>query len=262
MKSKIKYTLCILLSSLFTFFVCDAGNTVFKQLDAAYDGIQLKLEDDIVKLKDTNDNPIEIFTVDGTAYLPVRAISELMEIECNWNGDLKQIEIHDPKRRFPRQLDLNEVDWLSYQLRSFNEVGLYAFRHDKGREYFRFLYLPSFTEPCLIDIYLHNGKYELSFKKTNGAGGFYAGELIMEKTKELTASDLEQLKNRLEECGFWEAPFYNGTKDGTDGTSWIIEAVSCGKYNIVKAWSPEEGFVREIGELFIKLSGETITNLS
>ncbi len=183
MKSKIKYTLCILLSSLFTFFVCDAGNTVFKQLDAAYDGIQLKLEDDIVKFKDTNDNPIEIFTVDGTAYLPARAVSELMEIECTWNGDLKQIEIHDPKRRFPRQLDLNEVDWLSYQLRSFNEVGLYAFRHDKGREYFRFLYLPSFTEPCLIDIYLHNGKYELSFKKTNGAGGFYAGELHYGKNK-------------------------------------------------------------------------------
>ena len=56
-----------------------------------YNNIKLKLNGASLEPKDVNGNEVEPFIIDGTTYLPVRAISEALGLEVSWDDETKTV---------------------------------------------------------------------------------------------------------------------------------------------------------------------------
>lgn len=63
----------------------EAATAVKKQLDATYNGITITLDGATVEPKDAGGNTVEPFIVDGTTYLPVRALASALGLDVDWN---------------------------------------------------------------------------------------------------------------------------------------------------------------------------------
>ncbi len=72
-----------------------AADGYTKQLTANYVGVSLVIDGQLVVPKDVNGNLVEPFIVDGTTYLPVRAIAEALGKEVSWDGETKTVFIGD-----------------------------------------------------------------------------------------------------------------------------------------------------------------------
>ena len=85
-----------LISCVLIFSLC---NTAFaftnQQLNATYNNIKIKLYGDIITPKDANGNVVEPFIVDGTTYLPVRAIAEALGLTVNWDSSTQTVLLGD-----------------------------------------------------------------------------------------------------------------------------------------------------------------------
>jgi hypothetical protein len=142
-------------------------------------------------------------------------------------------------------------------LEQFNEPSLCCHPEETTRE-FRFTWLRTFDHPIVIRISeRQDGNWSVVVKVASGQAGFdFDGlKLIHDKS---TAVSLEAIIDLLNAFGptkpFWTTLAYGG-EVGSDGSEWLIEARSENGYHYVSRWSPEDGPVREIGELFLTVSG-------
>lgn len=58
-----------------------------------YNDIKISLNGNSVTLKDANGNPMEPFSIDGTTYLPVRAVGNALGVGVNWNGSTNTVQL-------------------------------------------------------------------------------------------------------------------------------------------------------------------------
>jgi len=65
-----------------------------KQLDAYYGDIKIVLDGNAITPTDVNGNVVEPFIVDGTTYLPVRAISQAIGYDVEWDGSTNTVYIY------------------------------------------------------------------------------------------------------------------------------------------------------------------------
>lgn len=74
---------------------CLVGSAVAKSgtqtAELTYRNIKVELDGKSVALKDANGNAVEPFIIDGTTYLPVRAVSEALGLEVGWNADTNTV---------------------------------------------------------------------------------------------------------------------------------------------------------------------------
>lgn len=70
-------------------------NTAFastvRQLNATYNDIKIKLNGDVITPKDAGGNTVEPFIVNGTTYLPIRAIAEALGLTVDWDGTTQTV---------------------------------------------------------------------------------------------------------------------------------------------------------------------------
>lgn len=78
----------VLLAAL-TVFACAAYEKTIK----VFTGVTLYLNDKEFKPTDANGNPVEAFIYNGTTYLPVRAVSQALETQVQWEGKSKSVYI-------------------------------------------------------------------------------------------------------------------------------------------------------------------------
>lgn len=69
--------------------VSAANGSILKEL--WYNNIKITLDGKNVTPTDANGNYVEPFTIDGTTYLPVRAISNALGINVDWNGNTNTV---------------------------------------------------------------------------------------------------------------------------------------------------------------------------
>ncbi len=69
------------------------GGSFTKELIANYVGVNLVVNGTAITPKDANGNSVEPFIVDGTTYLPVRAVAEALGQEVGWDGNTKTVYI-------------------------------------------------------------------------------------------------------------------------------------------------------------------------
>lgn len=68
-----------------------------------YSNITVTLDGVPVKLVDVNGNPVEPFIIDGTTYLPIRAISNAFGLEVDWDGATQTVILKHPNTTNPSQ---------------------------------------------------------------------------------------------------------------------------------------------------------------
>ncbi len=81
--------------------VIAVGDSYTKELIANYVGVQLVVHGTTVTPKDANGNIVEPFIVDGTTYLPVRAVAEALGEEVSWDGATKTVYIGEAQTDAP-----------------------------------------------------------------------------------------------------------------------------------------------------------------
>ncbi len=95
LKEKIKYIIigmAIMMVFSFASKSSIAGN-MKKNIEVLYSDIKLVIDGVKITPKDSNGKEVEPFIYEGTTYLPIRAISELLEEQVDWDQETKTVYI-------------------------------------------------------------------------------------------------------------------------------------------------------------------------
>lgn len=77
-----------------------AASHVNKQL--YYNDIKVRLNGKVLDLKDAKGKKVEPFIIDGTTYLPVRAVGEALDLNVSWDGATQTVVLgNDPVKGQP-----------------------------------------------------------------------------------------------------------------------------------------------------------------
>ena len=66
--------------------------------DLSYDDIKISLNEKIIEPKDANGNKIEPFIIEGTTYLPVRAVGDALGLNVEWEATSKTVLLMDSSK--------------------------------------------------------------------------------------------------------------------------------------------------------------------
>ncbi len=66
-----------------------------------YNNICVTLDGEAVELKDANGNYVEPFAINGTTYLPVRAVSSALGLEVSWDPSASTVVLTHPESSRP-----------------------------------------------------------------------------------------------------------------------------------------------------------------
>ena len=151
-----------------------------------------------------------------------------------------------------KDLDSFVRGWYSYHLNSMEEPSL---KDSSEVLVFRFTWLRTFHSPMAFRLTKNSGEqYDLTVKRTDGAGGYDSGKLINNERITISPAEAKVLIAKLEdECKFWSQPT-QGEARGLDGSRWVFEGRRNERYHVVDRWSPDKGCLREVGLRFMELS--------
>lgn len=65
-----------------------------QNLSATFNDIKIYIDNELLAAKDANGKTVEPFIVDGTTYLPVRAIGEAFDKDVNWDGTTNSVYVN------------------------------------------------------------------------------------------------------------------------------------------------------------------------
>ena len=163
----------------------------------------------------------------------------------------------DASKYFPSSFDSFKEQWYSEQLRALGEAPMCCAKGATIHAY-RFTWLRTFHRPVAISVSQDaKGNWAIHTKVTDGAGGYSPGKLVVNESRPLSADAAGALQRLLEPgSSFWTLPSEDKERFGFDGSQWIVEARSGDSYHYVDRWTPDKGPVRDIGLMFMKLSGK------
>lgn len=73
------------------------ASSLKKSAQLVYNNIKISLNGTTITPTDASGNVVEPFTINGTTYLPVRAISNALGLNVNWNSSTNTVEITNTK---------------------------------------------------------------------------------------------------------------------------------------------------------------------
>jgi hypothetical protein len=159
---------------------------------------------------------------------------------------------------FPSTFNSFERVWYHGQLATCQEPSLYENRLS-GDTIYRFSWIPSFHHTICARLTLKDdGTGTLELKQLSGAGGYNPGHLASSQTIVARKDEVQSVLVLIGNLNFWHrADGEINNQSGTDGSEWVLEGISDGKYRIVEMWSPSSGPLVDVGRLMV----ETIGNL-
>ncbi len=147
-----------------------------------------------------------------------------------------------------------KVQWYSKHLAALTEESLWEKRSVKDLFVYRFISLPTWSNPTSITFNPNeDGTGMLIVKKTDGHGGYGPGKLVYNKTINLDKNQSNEVLNQFIKINFWKLPTEGGIQ-GDDGTQWIIEGVKDGQYHVVDRWVTKDSDVYGVGITLLKLA--------
>ena len=147
-------------------------------------------------------------------------------------------------------------DWYSSHLTAMKEPSLSCSPLNDSQSY-RFIWLRTFHHPVAVRITHANGQTQLVAVELTGAGGYEPGTIANQIEKQLTPDHWHTLLQGIEKLNFWALPTQEPSS-GLDGAQWIIEGRDGSQYHVVDRWAPKSGPYREVGLLFINLTGWSV----
>jgi hypothetical protein len=145
-----------------------------------------------------------------------------------------------------------DPEWYSDHLKALREAPLYVPKPDPKVETYRFIWLRTFHRPVVFRVDAPRGAAaQFTIKVADGKGGYEPGKLVRNEKRDLDDETLDRIRGAFTHGKFFELPSLED-RGGADGATWIIEAVSGGRYHVVIRWSPDAGPVHRIGKLLIE----------
>lgn len=96
-----------MLTSFLLLGLCGTAFAAYqKQATLDYPGIRITLDGEEITPKDGAGNTVEPFTIDGTTYLPVRAVANALGLGVDWDGATKTVILTSP-----------DDEWAAYDVR-------------------------------------------------------------------------------------------------------------------------------------------------
>ena len=133
-----------------------------------------------------------------------------------------------------------ESKWFGKPLQRMGEPRLPDLAKNVNADVYRLMILPTWRNSIAVRAERHEDIYSLSARRLDGLAGYDPGELVEAKDIELTAEDSNSLALLIQNLDFFRLPIDDDVR-GWDGTEWIIEGVSQGKYHIAHRWGAEYG---------------------
>jgi Copper amine oxidase N-terminal domain. len=137
-------TLCISIILLIALFAVPASaSTASRQATLEYNNIKITLDGKEITPKDVNGNAVEPFTIDGSTYLPVRAVANALNLGVEWDGDTSTVILTSPSMNAVSVVDaslFDEDDDIKIAIRYKNNldvditkvsISIYGFDKDK-----------------------------------------------------------------------------------------------------------------------------------
>ena len=201
-----------------------------------YNDIKVTLDGKPVELKDATGKTVEPFTYNGTTYLPVRAVADLLGVDVKWDGDTNTIYLGEAKY-FAQSKETYSGD--TYSVR-------YTYDEDGCLLTYESRYTIDGVESCDRTVNTYNSQHQL-VKSVDESDGVVStttytydakGQLVSEKTID---SDGEfEMKYAYDSNG----NLVKSTWLNNDTVSWIDTYTYDSKGNQIKAvGSDSEGVV-------------------
>lgn len=105
-KDKLKGFLAGLSTAIILCSTAAFAESIEKTVTAFYNNIKIVIDGKEITPSDANGKVVEPFIIDGTTYLPVRAVASALGEEVNWDGETNTVYIGD----MPQKKDEFEVD--------------------------------------------------------------------------------------------------------------------------------------------------------
>jgi hypothetical protein len=159
-----------------------------------------------------------------------------------------------PKGTFgdDQRLDQFVSSWYTGQLKALGEPSLWERSELPSAESYRFLWLRTFNHPVAVRVDVQrDGTALLVTRIASGAGGYQPGKLIVDRKTLLNQGETQRVIARINGLGFWGMPSYSRQRGGADGSEWVIEAADHGKYHLVSQWTPKNGPIHDLGDMFL-----------
>ena len=94
MKKAVSLILAVVL--VISLSVAVFATTGTKTAELAYRGIKITLNDEEITPRDATGSVVEPFIIDGTTYLPVRAVSDALGLNVEWDGANFTVKLSEP----------------------------------------------------------------------------------------------------------------------------------------------------------------------
>jgi hypothetical protein len=154
-------------------------------------------------------------------------------------------------KKLPLLSDL-ENEWFSDQLAAAHEPVLYP---SSASEQLRFTWIPSFDHTVTVRVIgLGSSNPQLIAKKLSGQGGYEPGVIANKVVRPLSRREATMLRALVSDSHVLDASS-KLCGLGVDGSEWLIEGTGPSGYHFVARWSPENGSVRELGLVLLRLTG-------
>jgi len=160
-------------------------------------------------------------------------------------------------RRLPGMSEI-EADWYPKHLLAADEPSLFEASQKAGASHlktYRFTWLRTFHGPVIVRLDRDSeGGMRLIAKRLSGRGGYEPGAVNAEIRRRLTRQELVEFDHALAAANHLRLPPVD-CRMGADGSRWIMEANDAGVYRYVNRWTPEDGAVRELGDMLLRFTG-------
>lgn len=142
-----------------------------------------------------------------------------------------------------------QVDWRGMIFKRFQETPLKQLPATVDESY-RLLWIPTFDEPTVINIWRSDETYFITTKRLNrNRKNLEIGNLELEKTRSLTAEEWQDFTSLLQQNGFFCIPSNVKEAEVNDGASWTLEGIKEGQHHLVYRTLP----TNQLADIFRKM---------
>ena len=188
MKRKLKGLIaCVLIGTILT-----SGVVLAKQIretaELDYNNIKISLNGQEIQPKDANGNYVEPFTINGTTYLPVRAVGEAIGKTVSWDGETQSVYLGTKPGDNQYLMEVcPPYDWEDYGYTKFTTENGKSFNMS-GKKYTNGFMLSSYTNTYALcnlnskysEMTLSMGRVDGEWEGDNTVSFFVDGKLVKE----------------------------------------------------------------------------------
>ena len=108
MKNQIKgFLKGVILTTLIFIGIIASASQITKDAVLSYNNIKICIDGNYITSKDVNGNIVEPFIIDGTTYLPVRAVASALGMNVRWDGETSTVFLDEKTSEEPETVGNN-----------------------------------------------------------------------------------------------------------------------------------------------------------